>query len=86
LAPTGVAARATAGSPRSPQKQIPITYYKEYDVPLLMTIPNCYGAESFDWVDGLITHPIRMEDGFAYPTDAPGWGFSFKEKYLREIR
>jgi L-alanine-DL-glutamate epimerase-like enolase superfamily enzyme len=51
-----------------------------------MTIPNCYGAESFDWVDGLITHPIRMEDGFAYPTDAPGWGFSFKEKYLREIR
>lgn len=61
-------------------------YYKEYDVPLLMTIPNGYGAESFDWVDELITHPIRMEDGFAYPTDAPGWGFSFKERYLQEIR
>ena len=55
-------------------------FYKEYDVPLLMTIPNCYGAGSFDWVDELITHPIRMDDGFAYPTDAPGWGFSFKEK------
>ena len=57
-------------------------YYKEYDVPLLMTIPNAHGAESFDWVDGLITHPIRMKDGFAYPNDAPGWGFSFKDDRL----
>ena len=34
-------------------------YYKEYDVPLLLTVPNAYGAESFDWVDPLITQPIR---------------------------
>jgi L-alanine-DL-glutamate epimerase-like enolase superfamily enzyme len=60
-------------------------YYKEYDVPLLMTIPNAYGSESFDWVDPLITQPIQMKDGFAYPTDAPGWGFSFKDQHLTEI-
>jgi L-alanine-DL-glutamate epimerase-like enolase superfamily enzyme len=60
-------------------------YYKEYDVPLLMTVPNAFGAESFDWVDPLITHPIRMEDGFAYPTDRPGWGFRFKDNLLTEI-
>jgi L-alanine-DL-glutamate epimerase-like enolase superfamily enzyme len=60
-------------------------YYKEYDVPLLMTVPNAYGAESFDWVDDLITQPIRMKDGFAYPNDGAGWGFSFKDNKLTEL-
>ncbi len=60
-------------------------YYKEYDVPLLMTIPNGCGAESFDWVDGLIDHPIRMENGYAYPHETPGWGFRFKDEFLTEI-
>lgn len=60
-------------------------YYKEYDVPLLMTIPNAFGAESFDWVDPLITRPIRMQDGFAYPNDGPGWGFEFKDERLTEV-
>ncbi|MDR3460330.1 MAG: mandelate racemase/muconate lactonizing enzyme family protein [Verrucomicrobiae bacterium] len=60
-------------------------YYKEYDVPLLMTVPNAYGAESFDWVDDLITHPIRMQDGFAYPNEGNGWGFSFKDNRLTEF-
>jgi len=59
--------------------------YKEYDVPLLMTVPNAFGAESFDWVDGLITNPIRMENGFAYPNTGTGWGFSFKDGALKEI-
>lgn len=61
-------------------------YYKEYDVPLLMTVPNAYGAESFDWVDNLITNPIRMKDGFAYPSVEPGWGFRFKDEHLTELK
>jgi L-alanine-DL-glutamate epimerase-like enolase superfamily enzyme len=60
-------------------------YYKEYDVPLLATIPNAYGAEWFDWVDGLITQPLRMEDGFAYPNPGGGWGFQFKDEHLTEL-
>ncbi len=60
-------------------------YYKEYDVPLLMTVPNAFGAESFDWADGIITHPIRMQDGYAYPNEGPGWGFSFKDAALKPI-
>jgi L-alanine-DL-glutamate epimerase-like enolase superfamily enzyme len=60
-------------------------YYKEYDVPLLMTTPNAFGAESFDWVDGIITNPIRMEKGFAYPNTGAGWGFSFKDSALKEL-
>lgn len=60
-------------------------YYKEYDVPLLMTVPGAYGAESFDWVDGLITSPTRMKDGFAYPNDGPGWGFSFNDSMLSAL-
>jgi L-alanine-DL-glutamate epimerase-like enolase superfamily enzyme len=60
-------------------------YYKEYDVPLLVCTLNVMGAESFDWVDDLITSPIRMEGGFAYPTEAPGWGFDFKEEFLTAL-
>jgi L-alanine-DL-glutamate epimerase-like enolase superfamily enzyme len=60
-------------------------YYKEYDVPLLMTVPNAYGAESFDWVDNLITNPIRMKDGYAFPSEEPGWGFRFRDEHLSEL-
>ena len=60
-------------------------FYKEYDVPLLMTVPNAFGAESFDWVDPLITHPLRMEGGYAFPNERPGWGFEFKPAGLVEI-
>jgi L-alanine-DL-glutamate epimerase-like enolase superfamily enzyme len=57
-------------------------YYKEYDVPLLCTIPDAYGSESFDWIDGLVDRPIPIKDGFAYPLPGPGWGFRFKESAL----
>ena len=60
-------------------------YYKEYDAPLAATIPNAAGVESFDWVDGLIDRPLRIEDGFAYPSSEPGWGFRFKDEGLKEI-
>ena len=48
-------------------------------------VPNAFGAESFDWVDPLITHPVRMEDGYGFPTERPGWGFEFKPAGLVEI-
>jgi L-alanine-DL-glutamate epimerase-like enolase superfamily enzyme len=60
-------------------------YYKEYDTTLSCVIPNARGVESFDWVDGLIDHPVRIEHGHAYPSDAPGWGFRFKDEALTEI-
>lgn len=61
-------------------------YYKDYDVPLLCTIPNGAGAESFDWIDPLIDHPLQIENGFATPHNLPGWGFSFKDSVLTEIK
>lgn len=60
-------------------------YYKEYDAALCCTIPDAYGVESFDWVDGIVDHPLRIENGYAYPSDRPGWGFSFKPAALREL-
>lgn len=60
-------------------------YYKDYDVPLLCTIPNGIGAESFDWIDPLVDNPMTVKDGFAYPHNSPGWGFTFLDKYLNEI-
>lgn len=61
-------------------------YYKEYDAALCCTIPDAYGVESFDWVDGLIDRPLRIENGHAFPADTPGWGFSFKPGGLTELR
>lgn len=60
-------------------------YYKDYDVPLLCTIPNGVGAESFDWVDPLIDNPMVVKDGFAHPHDLPGWGFGFIDDRLTEL-
>ena len=59
-------------------------YYKDYDVPLLCTIPNGYGAESFDWIDGIIDNPMIVKDGRAYPRERSGWGFEFKKEHLQE--
>lgn len=60
-------------------------YYKDYDVPLLCTIKNPYGAESFDWIDGIIDNTMHIENGFAYPREGAGWGFRFKEETLEEV-
>lgn len=60
-------------------------YYKDYDVPLLCTIPNGVGAESFDWIDDYIDNPMLVKDGFAYPHQQPGWGFNFIDDYLKKI-
>lgn len=61
-------------------------YYKDYDVPLLCTIPQVYGAESFDWIDGIIDNVMRIENGYAYPREGAGWGFRFKEQFLTEVK
>lgn len=61
-------------------------FYKDYDVPLLCTISNGAGVESFDWVDPLIDNPMQICNGFAKPHDLPGWGFNFLDEHLTEIK
>lgn len=61
-------------------------FYKDYDVPLLCTITNGVGAESFDWIDPLIDNPMTIQDGCAQPHDRPGWGFGFIDDRLTEIK
>ncbi|MEI6950089.1 mandelate racemase/muconate lactonizing enzyme family protein [Paraflavisolibacter sp. H34] len=61
-------------------------YYKDYDVPLVCSIPNGVGVESFDWIDPLIDNPMIVRDGFAVPHNRPGWGFSFIDDRLEEIK
>ena len=60
-------------------------YYKDYDVPLLATIRNPYGAESFDWIDEIIDNPMKVDRGFAIQREEPGWGFKFKEEFLEPL-
>ena len=61
-------------------------YYKDYDVPLLCTVPNAYGAESFDWIDPIIDNQMRIENGFAYPRQQAGWGFTFLKQHMTEAK
>jgi L-alanine-DL-glutamate epimerase-like enolase superfamily enzyme len=78
--------RVSAGIAEGLHIQVLPHYYKDYDVPLLCTIPNGFGAESFDWVDPLIDNPMIVKDGFATPHNKPGWGFNFIDEHLKEIK
>ncbi len=60
-------------------------YYKDYDIPLLTTVDNAYGAESFDWIDGIIDNTIEVRNGMAYPRTGAGWGFKFLHEHMEEI-
>jgi L-alanine-DL-glutamate epimerase-like enolase superfamily enzyme len=61
-------------------------YYKDYDVPLVCSIPNGVGVESFDWIDPLIDKPMQIQAGYALPHDRPGWGFNFIDDFLEELK
>ncbi len=67
--------------------QLPVLphYYKDNDVPLLCTIPNGYGAESFDWIDELIDNTMEIKRGMAHPRQTPGWGFSFQYDKMKQV-
>ena len=55
-------------------------------MPLLCTVANPYGAESFDWIDGIIDKPMVIENGFAHPREGEGWGFRFLHEFMSEVR
>lgn len=61
-------------------------YYKDYDVPLLATVSNPYGAESFDWIDAIIDEPMQIQNGYAIQREGDGWGFRFLHQYLTEVK
>lgn len=61
-------------------------YYKDYDVPLLCTVNKPFGAESFDWIDGIIDNTMRIENGFAWPREGAGWGFRFRPEALTPVK
>lgn len=61
-------------------------YYKDYDVPLLATIKNPYGAESFDWIDDIIDNQMIIEQGYARLREGAGWGFQFLHQHLELVK
>jgi L-alanine-DL-glutamate epimerase-like enolase superfamily enzyme len=60
-------------------------YYKDYDTPLVCSIPNGVGVESFDWIDPLIDNHLQIKDGYVIPRDRPGWGFNFLDEFLEPV-
>ena len=60
-------------------------YYRDYDVPLLCTIDNGWGAESFDWIDAIVDVPLVVAGGVALPREGPGWGFRIRDAERSEL-
>ena len=61
-------------------------YYKDYDVPLLATIRNPFGAESFDWIDAIIDNKMIIDNGYAVQREGAGWGFTFKQEFMEVVK
>ena len=55
-------------------------------MPLLATVYNPYGAESFDWIDDIIDQPMEIRNGFALQREGEGWGFRFLPRFMNEIK
>ena len=34
---------------------------------------------------GIIDNTMRIENGYAYPRETSGWGFTFKEEFLEKV-
>ncbi len=77
--------RASAALTQSHRIPVLPHYYRDYDVPLLCTIGNGAGAESFDWIDAIVDRPLRVEGGLAYPRDEAGWGFAIRDDALSPL-
>ena len=80
-----VALSASAALAQSHRIPLLPHYYRDYDVPLLCTIGNGAGAESFDWIDAIVDRPLRVEGGLAYPRDEAGWGFAIRDDALSPL-
>lgn len=53
---------------------------------LLCTAANFYGAENFDWIDGIIDKPMVIENRFAHLREEGGRGFRFLHELMNEVR
>jgi mandelate racemase len=74
---TGAALASRAGLPASSHT------FPELSVQLLAVTPTCHRLEYLDHAGAILTEPVRVVDGLAYPPERPGAGLECDEAEVR---
>jgi len=57
--------------------------FPELIVQLLAVTPTCHRLEYLDHTGAILTEPVRVVDGLAYPPERPGAGLEWDEAEVR---
>ncbi len=57
--------------------------FPEASSQLLAVTPTCHWLEYVDWADAVLAEPLRVNNGFAIPSQRPGLGLAWDEKAVR---
>ena len=59
-------------------------FLMELHVHLVCAVPNAILLEHFPFLDRFVEEPVRVEEGYAYPTQSPGHGVRFTPQAAEE--
>lgn len=59
--------------------------FPELSAHLLAATPTAHWLEYHDWADPVLQEPLRLEDGVAVPSRAPGTGVAWDEEAVRRF-
>jgi mandelate racemase len=59
--------------------------YPEVSAHLLAASPTAHWLEYVDWLNPLVTEPLRIVDGMAYPSEVPGNGLGWNDAAVRKL-
>lgn len=59
--------------------------WPEVSAQLLCCTPTAHWLEYVDWWNAILTEPLRLEDGDAIPSEAPGSGITWNEEAVRRF-
>jgi mandelate racemase len=57
----------------------------EISAPLLCSSPSAHWLEWVDWADAIPEEPMRLSDGMAIPSSAPGIGLRWDESRISKL-
>jgi len=60
--------------------------YPEVSAHLLAATPTAQWLEYVDWANAFLTEPLRIEDGYAVPSDRPGNGLEWDAALVKRYR
>jgi mandelate racemase len=59
--------------------------YPEVSVHLLAATPTAHWLEYVDWANAFLQEPLRIEDGYAIPSNRPGNGLEWDTALVKRF-